>query len=311
MNDDRTLLLIGARGFVGGHIHAAVEAAGLRVVAADREGGNGPVCDLLDPDSVNACIAVTDPQLVVNMAGAASVAASWERPGEAFAVNATGVLHLLEAVVRHAPAAHLLCVSSAEVYGEPPADRIPFTEDLRPEPITPYGAAKAAMEVLCGQYARSRGLRIAVIRAFGMIGPGQSSAFPVAGFARQIAAAEASGAARVELAIGNPAAARDFTDVRDAARAFAEASRRELTGTFNLCSGRPLKLEALIEEMAKATPLAVETRLDPSLARPADPSTVFGSPDRLREAIGWAPEIPLSRTVADLLEWWRARLAAA
>ncbi len=72
-----------------------------------------------------------------------------------------------------------------------------------------------------------------------------------------------------------------------------------------------MKLEALVGEMAKATPLPVEVMPDPTLARPADPSTVYGSPDRLREAIGWAPEIPLSRTVADLLEWWRAELAAA
>ncbi len=310
MSDDRTLLLIGARGFVGGHVREAAEAAGLRLAAADRDGGDGIRCDLLDPDSVAACVVDADPQLVVNMAGAASVAASWERPVEAFAVNATGVLHLLEAVARHAPGAHLLCVSSAEVYGEPTAAKLPFTEDQPPEPLTPYGAAKLAMEVLCGQYARGRGLRIAVIRAFSQLGPGQSPAFPVSGFARQIAAAEAAGAERVELAVGNLAAARDFTDVRDAARAFVEASRRELTGTFNLCSGRALRLESVVEEMAKATPLPVEIRPGPSLARPADPSTVYGSPDRLREAIGWAPEIPLSRTVADLLEWWRARLAA-
>ncbi len=166
------------------------------------------------------------------------------------------------------------------------------------------------MEVLCGQYARGCGLRVAVIRAFNQIGPGQSPAFAASGFARQIAAAEIAGEERVELAVGNLAAARDFTDVRDAARAFAEVARRELTGTFNLCSGRALRLEALVEEMAKATPLSVEIRPDPSLSRPVDPTVVYGSPARLHEAIGWAPEIPLSRTVADLLDWWRAELGA-
>ena len=306
------MLLIGARGFAGAHVREAAESAGLRVLAAGREpGGDGPRCDLLDPTSVGACVEAAAPDLIVNMAGAASVAASWERPGEAFAVNAGGVLNLLEAVARHAPAAHLLCVSSAEVYGEPTDEKLPFTEDLSLEPITPYGASKAAMEVLCGQYARGRGLRIAVVRAFNQLGPGQSPAFAASGFARQIAAAEAAGAERVELAVGNLAAARDFTDVRDTARAFVAASRQGLIGTYNLCSGAPLKLEALVEEMAKATPLPVEVKPDLSLARPADPSIVYGDPARLREATGWAPEIPLSRSVADLLDWWRAELAAA
>ncbi len=305
------MLLIGARGFVGSHVHEAARDAGLRVVAADRDGVDGTRCDLLDPDSVAACVAEADPRLVINMAGAASVAKSWERPVEDFAVNATGALNLLEAVARNAPDAHVVCASSAEVYGEPGEDRLPFTEDLTMEPLTPYGAAKASMEVLCDQYARGRGLRVAVIRAFNQIGPGQSPAFAASGFARQIAAAEAAGAERVELAVGNLAGARDFTDVRDTARAFAEVARRELTGTFNLCSGRALRLEALVEEMSRATPLPVEIRPDPSLSRPVDPTVVYGSPARLHKAIGWAPEIPLSRTVADLLDWWRAELAAA
>jgi GDP-4-dehydro-6-deoxy-D-mannose reductase len=306
------MLLIGARGFAGAHVREAAESAGLRVLAAGREPGAGELrCDLLDPASVDSCVETAGPDLVVNMAGAASVAASWERPGEAFAVNAGGVLNLLEAVARHAPAAHLLCVSSAEVYGEPSEEKLPFGEELALEPVTPYGASKAAMEVLCDSYARGRGLRIATIRAFNQLGPGQSPTFVASGFARQIAAAEAAGADRVELAVGNLAAARDFTDVRDTARAFVAVSQQRLTGAYNLCSGAPLKLEALVEEMAKATPLPLEVVPDPSLTRPADPSVVYGNPARLREAIGWAPEIPLSQSVADLLDWWRAELATA
>ncbi|HWW67287.1 MAG TPA: GDP-mannose 4,6-dehydratase [Solirubrobacterales bacterium] len=307
-----TMLLIGARGFAGAHVREAAESAGLRVLAASREPHDeGVFCDLLDPTSVGSCVEAAAPDLVVNMAGAASVAASWERPGEAFAVNAGGVLNLFEAVARHTPGAHLLCVSSAEVYGEPTDDRLPFGEELALKPVTPYGASKAAMEVLCGSYARGRGLRIATIRAFNQLGPGQSPAFAASGFARQIAAAEAAGAERVELAVGNLAAVRDFTDVRDTARAFVATSQQQLIGTYNLCSGAPLKLEALVEEMAKATPLPVEVRPDPSLARPVDPSVVYGDPARLSEETGWAPEIPLSQSVADLLDWWRAELAAA
>ena len=154
-----------------------------------------------------------------------------------------------------------------------------------------------------------RGLRIAVIRAFNQIGPGQSPAFAASGFARQIAAAEAAGAERVELAVGNLAAARDFTDVRDTARAFVEVSRRELTGTFNLCSGQGAEAGGDGRGDGEGDAAAGRDQAGPLAGRPVDPSAVYGNPARLREAIGWAPEIPLSRTVADLLDWWRAELA--
>lgn len=310
LNEDRTMLVIGAGGFVGRHVREAGVDSGLRVVAADRNGESEVRCDLLDPTSVAACVEVAEPDLVVNMAGAASVAASWERPEDALAVNAAGVAILLAAVADLAPGAHVLCVSSAEVYGEPSAERVPFHEGLSPAPVTPYGESKAAMEAECERFA-AEGLRIAVIRAFNQLGPGQSPAFAASGFARQIVAAELAGAETAELSVGNLAAARDFTDVRDTARAFVEASRTELTGVYNLCSGKAVKLEALVAEMAKATPLPLAIAPDPSLMRPVDPGVVYGSPRRLREAIGWSPRIPLSQSVADLLDWWRQELSTA
>jgi GDP-4-dehydro-6-deoxy-D-mannose reductase len=307
MTEKRTLLLIGADGFVGSHLAVVAASTGLKVIAASRRGGaEVPACDLLDPAAVDACLAATKPDLIVNAAGAASVRLSWERPGEAFAANAVGVLNLLEAVSRQAPDSHLLCISSADVYGVRDEAELPLTENLEPRPVTPYGAGKAAMEVLCGQYGRGRGLRVGVSRAFNLIGPGQSSAFAVSGFARRIAAAERGGAANVDLTLGNPDAARDFSDVRDAARALLELSRQELCGTYNLCSGEATTIAELVERLGRHSPLPVSIGRDPDLARPVDPPTLVGDPSFLREATGFAPEIPLDQTLNELLEWWRA-----
>jgi len=311
MSTTRTMLVVGAGGFVGSHLARAAADADLRLVAAARQGGADVLaCDLLDPESVAACVATARPDLVVNAAGAASVGRSWERPGETFAVNANGALNLLEAVARRAPAAHVLCLSSADVYGSRGEGTL-LSEELEPRPVTPYGASKAALEVLCGQYARGRGLRVAVARAFNLIGPGQSPAFAVAGFARRVAEAERAGEAGVELALGNPAAVRDFTDVRDGGRALLELSRREVEGTFNLCSGTGTTIAALVEQLSRAARLPVTVRQDPSLARPADPPALVGDPRSLRAATGFAPATPLSQTLADLLDHWRTALASA
>jgi GDP-4-dehydro-6-deoxy-D-mannose reductase len=306
------MLLTGAAGFAGAHLLEAASEAGVRVVQTGRERGSGtPPCDLLDPAAVETCLEAVKPDLVVNAAGAASVRRSWAHPGEAFAVNAAGVLNLLEAVARQAPEAHVLCISSAEVYGEPGGEALPLTEELEPSPVTPYGASKAAMEILCGQYARGRGLRIGVARAFNLLGPGQPEAFVASGFARQVAAAEQAGADAAELALGNPAATRDFTDVRDAARGLLELSRRELCGTYNLCSGGGTTVAELVEGLSPVARVRLGVRQDPDLERPADPPALVGDPRRMREATGFTPEISLAQSLADLLDWWRAQLAGA
>lgn len=311
MAEGRTLLLVGAGGFVGGHVAAAAEAAGLRVVQTRRQAGAAlPACDLLDPESVGRCLEDAAPDLIVNAAGAASVGASWERPAETFAANATGVLNLLEAAAARAPTAHVLCLSSADVYGIREERELPLGEELEPRPVTPYGASKAAMEIVCDQYARARGLRIAVARVFNLIGPGQSPRFAFSGFARRIAAAERRGG-EVELALGNGDAVRDFVDIRDGARALLALSREELEGTFNLCSGRRTAVSELVAGLIAAARVPVKVRRDAGLERPADPPALVGDPSRLREASGFTAEIPLAQALGDLLDSWRADPAAA
>ncbi len=305
------MLLVGAGGFLGSHLLAAARTAGVRVAPVGHAGKEGVAsCDLLDPAAVEACVEMVRPDLIVNAAGAASVKESWERPEEAFAVNATGVANLLDAAVRQAPAAHVLCLSSAEVYGESGAGASPLGEDLELRPLTPYGESKVAMEAFCAR-ARERGQKVAVVRVFNLLGPGQRADFAASGFARRIAEAERAGAAEVELALGNPGAIRDFTDVRDAATALVELSQRELDGTYNLCSGVGVAIAELVAGLSRASRLELTVRQDPDLERPADPQALVGDPTRLRETIGFAPTIGFAQTLSDLLDWWRAELAAA
>lgn len=309
MSDGPTLLLLGASGFLGGHLREAALGSGLRVLAAGRLPGELPGCDLLDPAALEACVAAAAPDLIVNAAGDSSVARSWEQPAATFAVNATGVRNLLEATARTAPGAHVTCLSSAAIYGEPDPSEMPLAESAPTEPVSPYGEAKLAMEGFCADYARSPGLAVAVVRAFNLVGPGQPPFSAAAGMARQIAAAERDGEEEIELPLGNPGAARDSTDVRDAARLILALSRRRVEGTFNLCSGSAPSVADLAAGLAELTPLRVSTRVDPDLARPVDPPLLLGDPARLRAAIDLAPSTSLATSLADTLTWWRAELA--
>ncbi len=106
-------------------------------------------------------------------------------------------------------------------------------DPMRPE--SPYGASKAAAELLAMEVARRTGLPVTVARLFNQIGPGQPDAQVPAGFAGRITEAEAGGEARVTLEVGNPAVERDYTDTRDTARAMRLLVEQRATGTFNLC----------------------------------------------------------------------------
>ena len=302
------VLLLGAGGFVGSHVRDAASGAGMSVIGTSRSGERADLaCDLADPRSLSAALEAARPDVVINTAGAPSVAASWDQPTEAFAVNATGARNLLEAVAAGEADAFVLCVSSAEVYGQVSAQELPLTEDRLLAPVSPYGESKVRMEEICAEYS-ARGLAVAVVRAFNQLGPRQSPEFVASGFARQIASAERDGRDKVAVPVGNLAAARDFTDVRDGARACLQICELRLAGTFNLCSEAPTPIVRLLEMMASETSLDVRPVGDPDLARPVDAPTVYGSAERLRTATGWRPEIPMERTLADLLDWWRGNL---
>jgi len=304
------LLILGSGGFVGRHLSVAAEAEGIEIVRAER-GGDGDVdFDLRDPSSVERAVETAAPSAVINLAGFSSVGLSWGDPAAAFEANLVGAVNVLEATVRKAPDSHLVCISSGEVYGEIPKGELPASEEHPLRPLNPYGASKAALEVACAQYERAHGLRIAVLRAFNQLGPGQSERFAASSFARQIAAAERSGARAVTLATGNTEVARDFVDVRDVAHAYLLVIERELVGTFNACSGKAMKISELIGALAGTARIDVSHEVDPAKLRTAEPALVFGSAERLREASGWAPRTPIAQSLGDLLEWWRERLVS-
>jgi GDP-4-dehydro-6-deoxy-D-mannose reductase len=306
------LLLIGGTGFVGSHIAAAAESGGFDVVRCSPSGKAADLAlDLLDRDSIGRALAAARPEWVCNMGGSASVSRSWREPTAAFELNVVGVVNLLVAAANTGADPFLLCVSSGEVYGQVDEAVLPLVETDDRLPVSPYGSSKASMEVVCEQFARSDRLRIAVLRPFNQIGPGQAEAFVASGIARQIAAAEAAGHADIELVVGNVGVRRDFMDVRDAARAYLDVVRGEIAGTYNLCSGRAVSIRELIDEMVAHTELHVSVRSDPRLVREGEAPVSFGSAALLRGATGWEASIPLGQTLRDLLDWWRTEIRTA
>lgn len=290
------VLLLGGSGFLGGRIRKRLETDGATVSAPTGTGRP----DLTDPGALRRLIAESRPDAVINAAGITSPGVARAEPAGCFAVNTGGVVNLLEAIRTEKPDTRFVAISSAAVYAAEP----PFTETSATAGTTPYAASKLAMEIYCGQYARSAGIPITVLRCFNLIGPGEPASQASSEFAR--AAIEAGVGGRAEVRVGEPATARDFTDVRDAAAAIALALEAETTGTFNLCSGRATSLARLAETIGDQAGVRL-TLVGSGTGRPASGlPEVSGSNDRLREATGWEPRIGLESSVGDLLKSLRS-----
>lgn len=297
------VLVTGARGFVGGHLLRGLEERGIRAIGTDRDD-----LDVTDPAAVAAVVASTRPDAIVHLAAVSSVSAARRDAQLAFRVNFAGARHLLDSTARFVPRARVLLIGSGEVYGPLATGAAPFDERAPLRPASTYGRSKAAADLLGAAWS-ARGLDVVRVRAFNHSGPGQSEEFVLASFARQLCEIEKQQQGQI-LRTGNLESIRDFLDVRDVVAAYlALLDRAVAPGAYNVASGEGLRIGALLERLMQIAGVHAELRVEPARLRPADRSV--GDASRLRSATGWAPRIALERTLASLVEDWRARVSAA
>jgi GDP-4-dehydro-6-deoxy-D-mannose reductase len=307
------VLVTGAAVFAGSHLLDLLARDGGRVTAWHRPGGAPPrtvtgvdwqAVDLLDAAGVKRAIEMSPPDVVYNCAGAAHVGRSWEHVAATFAINVRGAHNLIEALRDLGVGARVVIPSSAMVYAS--ADT-PLTETHPLAPSSPYAVSKLAQEMLgAGNDDRPP---VFVARAFNHFGPRQDPFFVASGFARRIADIEA-GRWDAELSVGNLDARRDLTDVRDTVRAYRLIAERGVPGrAYNVCSGHAIAIRELLDLFLARAKVRVTVKVDPARYRPNDVPLVVGDPSRIETELGWRPEIPLERTVEDLLDYWRTRSA--
>lgn len=315
------LLITGVAGFVGRHFLRAVATEGVPDAhgadrapleevpdAAELTSGlrSYRPLDVTDPAAVLACVREVKPDQVLHLAAQASGAISLERPAETYNVNAMGAIHLLEAVRKEAPAATVVIVGSADVYGS--GDSKPITEEAPLRPRNPYSVSKAAQDTLGELYARTYGLRVIRTRTFSHTGPGQRPTFALAGFADQLARIHA-GLLPPEVKTGNLDPVREYGDVRDVARAYiALLEQGEAGEAYNVCSGVGYPLRELLDRLIKISGVRATVVSDPARLRARDAGYLVGDPSKIRARTGWAPAISIERTLLDLYRDARERV---
>lgn len=311
-------LITGCEGFVGSHLADLLVSRGIPVYGmvygdtGNIEHLKDPIAvfqgDLKDRHRVEAIVDQVRPDVVFHLAAQSFVTVSWEDPEETLRTNVLGTFYLLEAIRKAALDPVILVVGSSSVYGPRNEEEMPLQEDGDFRPTSMYAVSKVAEDMLGHFYWRVYGMRVIRVRPFNMTGP-RKTFDACSDFARGIVEIEKG--LREVLEVGNLETVRDFTDGRDAVRALWLLAEKGIPGeVYNLCSGTARRMSDVLKMLMSQSTVKVHYRVVPEKMRPFDDPVYVGSNAKLR-ALGWAPQIPFEKTLADMLDYWREKLDEA
>ncbi len=295
------LLILGASGFLGGHVWRRADAAGADVATAGRARLPGSPAhhqvDLaaIEPARVAEIIASVRPDAIANCAGVTTGG-----PDVLAAANITGTATLVRAMLLAGTPARLVHLGSAAEYGgaEPGTA---LDESAPPHPGAPYGVTKLAGTRLV-ETGRTAGLDAVVLRVFNPVGAGAPESGLPGRVAAQLRQALASGG---DIRLGPLDAVRDFVDARDVAAAVLAAAAVPALphAVLNIGSGIGVSARALVKELVSVTGYAGPVHEDSAgSARSGDLDWQQADIGLARQDLGWQPRHDLSASLADLWE---------
>lgn len=305
------VLIIGAGGFAGGYLIKELKNSGYEVHATHLPSENIStgcfryVLDVLNRNDVKKLINEIKPDIIYHLAAQSSVAVSWKKPQLTAEINIIGSINVMEALPDNT---RLILIGSGEEYGFIRENACPIKETESLNPANIYAVSKVCAGMIGRIYHRAYNKDIIIVRAFNHSGAGQAETFVISDFCKQIAEIE-KGMKSPEICTGNLSAKRDFTDVRDIARAYRLLGEKGVSGkTYNVGRGKAVSIEYILNTAMGMSEVPITHRLDPERLRASDIPVIEPDISEIFRDTGWKAEIPIEQTVSDTLEYWREKL---
>lgn len=301
------ILVTGGAGFIGSHLVEKLLSVGDRArVLDDLSTGKRENLphhnaleivegDIRDAGLVGRCMEGMN--AVVHLAAVASVQASIDDPIRTHQVNFDGTLNLLEASHRYG-VKRFLYACSAAVYGDTAS--IPVSEDIAPNPLSPYAVDKLTGEYYLLYYHRKYNLAATSFRFFNIYGPRQDPSSPYSGVISIFM--DRLQRDQPVTVFGDGAQTRDFVYVADLAELLARAAHETegVGGVFNVGTGMRHSLLQLLGHLEKLSGKRIERRHEPP--RLGDIQHSCADVSRLKQVFGSAPATPFDQGLKKLLE---------
>lgn len=282
----KKVVVTGGSGFIGSAVVRQLLSEGASVVVADlkqpaNDAVEAVVGDLREPDNIRAAL-TDDVYGVIHLAALTSVLKSVQQPWEVFRTNVEMTAALLERC-REVGIGRFVAASTNAVVGD--VGRSKITEDLPLRPLTPYGATKAAGEMVMSSYAASYGIHACPLRLSNVFGPGmghKDSMVP-----RLMRAA--LGGDSIEI-YGDGEQVRDFVHVFDVSDAFLLALAEGFSQPVIIGGGRSYSVNELVAMTREVTGHELATTNVP--AKPGEMPAVVVDTSRAH-SLGWKPKVSM------------------
>jgi UDP-glucose 4-epimerase len=281
-------LVTGAAGFIGAHVQRGLTLAGWQVLAAGRRTA------LPRLNAEELAVLPSSLALVVYCAGGSSVARSVAAPLDDFVDTVPPLAQLFEHVRTRAPAAKIVLLSSAAVYGD--ARSFPIAETSPLQPISPYGCHKLMCEQLCASYGRNYGVASAVLRLFSVYGPGLRKQLLWDACNKALA-----GDRRF---VGSGHEVRDWLHIDDAVALILAVAgvAAPAVPVINGGTGVATPVAAVVRQLFAA--LDAGTPEFAGGGRAGDPARYIAD-IAAAGALGWSPQVTLADGVSEYVRWFR------
>ena len=300
-------LVTGCAGFIGSHLTDRLLADGYEVTGIDcftdyyaRSLKESNISDALKKprftfieQDIMEMDSFPDVDNIFHEAAQAGVRASW---GTSFAIytrnNIEATQRLLE-WYKDKSLTKFVFASSSSVYGDAP---LPMREDMKPQPVSPYGVSKLAAEHLCYLYWKNYGVPTVSLRYFTVYGQRQRPDMAINKFVKAILQADAL------TLYGDGTQTRDFTFIADVVEANLLAAQRGSSGdVYNIGGGSRITVKDLIREMEQQC--QKEAKIVPASEQKGDTRDTLADNRKARESLGWMPKITVHEGIKQYVTW--------
>ncbi|KXK49006.1 MAG: SDR family oxidoreductase [Anaerolineae bacterium] len=306
----------GGAGFIGSHIADRLLQDGHDVVVIDNLlTGSAATIDWLKARANGrltfAQVSITDSSLpdvirgvdtIFHQAALPSVPRSVDNPLETHHHCVTGTLNVLESA-RHTGVRRVVYAASSSAYGDQPGDS--KSEDMTPQPISPYGVAKLAGEYYCQTFTRVYGLETVCLRYFNVFGPRQDPNSQYAAVIPRFITALLHG--EPPTIYGDGTQSRDFTYIDNVVHGnlLASTSQDAVGEVMNLATGGRVSLLELADKLNTIIGTSIAPVFGP--AREGDIKHSRAAIDKARNLLDFAPVVDFDTGLARTVDWYRAQ----